>query len=103
MLDELYRDLHQHPELSGQEHRTASIAAERMRQAGLGVTEDVGGTGVVAVLENGPGPTVWLRADMDALPVQEQTGLDFFASLPATKPDRPLMTSTSTSRTTAVP
>ncbi|CAN5420142.1 M20 family metallopeptidase [soil metagenome] len=76
-LEDLYRDLHAHPELAFEEHRTAGIAAERMRALGLEVTEGVGGTGVVAVLENGAGATVWLRADMDGLPVQEQTGLDY--------------------------
>lgn len=76
-LDALYRDLHTHPELPFEEHRTAGIAAQRMRQLGLDVTEGIGGTGVVAVLHNGDGPTVWLRADMDGLPVQEKTGLDY--------------------------
>lgn len=76
-LEDLYRDLHAHPELGFEEHRTAGIAAERMRGLGLDVTEGVGGTGVVTVLDNGTGPTVWLRADMDGLPVHEQTGLDY--------------------------
>ena len=72
-----YRDLHQHPELSFQEARTSKILADAARKAGFTVTENVGGTGVVAVLENGPGPTVLIRTDMDALPVIEQTGLPF--------------------------
>lgn len=76
-LIELYKDLHAHPELGFVEHRTASILAERMSMLGLDVTEHVGGTGVVAVLANGHGRTVWLRADMDGLPVLEQTGLDY--------------------------
>ena len=76
-LAALYRDLHAHPELSFCEHRTAAIAAERLAAWGYDVTTGVGGTGVVAVLDNGPGPTALLRADMDALPVQEQTGLDY--------------------------
>ncbi len=76
-LADLYRDLHAHPELSLREHRTAGIIAERMRAASLEVTTGVGGTGVVAVLANGPGATVHLRADMDGLPVLEQTGLDY--------------------------
>jgi len=76
-LLDLYRDLHAHPELAFQEHRTAAIVAERMRALGLEVTEGIGGTGVTAVLTNGAGRTVWLRADMDALPVEEQTGLDY--------------------------
>jgi len=73
----IYRDLHQHPELSTQEVRSAKILADAARKAGFEVTEGVFGTGVVAVLRNGPGPVVMLRADMDALPVEEQTGLPF--------------------------
>ncbi|MXO68116.1 amidohydrolase [Altererythrobacter marinus] len=76
-LMELYRDLHAHPELSFQEVKTAAKLAARMRELGFTVTEQVGRTGVVAVLENGEGPTVMLRADMDGLPVVEQTGLPF--------------------------
>ena len=76
-LADLYRDLHAHPELSFAEHRTAAVAAARSRDIGCEVTEGVGGTGVVAVLRNGSGPTVMLRADMDALPVTEQTGLPY--------------------------
>ena len=76
-LEALYKDVHRHPELSMQEERTAALAAERLRQASFEVTTGVGGTGVVGVLRNGDGPTVMLRADMDALPVQEQTGLDY--------------------------
>ncbi|MCX5382860.1 amidohydrolase [Streptomyces sp. NBC_00083] len=71
----LYRDLHAHPELSFAEHRTAAEAARRAREYGYEVTTGVGRTGVVAVLHNGPGPTVLLRADIDALPVTERTGL----------------------------
>jgi len=76
-LMELYRDLHANPELSFQEHRTAALLAARARALGFEVTEGVGQTGVVAVMRNGDGPTVLLRADMDALPVVEQTGLPF--------------------------
>ena len=79
-LDELaalYRDLHAHPELAFAEHRTAGIVADRLRELGYQVTTGVGGTGVVGVLANGDGPTVLLRADMDALPVLEQTGLPY--------------------------
>ena len=76
-LRALYEDLHAHPELSFQEFRTASIAADRLRKQGWEVTEGVGGTGVVGVLANGEGPVVLLRADMDALPVKEQTGLPY--------------------------
>jgi amidohydrolase len=70
-LELLYRDLHEHPELSFQEERTASVLAARLAAAGLEVTTGVGKTGVVGVLRNGEGPTVLLRADMDALPVRE--------------------------------
>ena len=76
-LMETYRDLHANPELSFQELRTAKIMADAAREAGFEVTEKVGKTGVVAVLRNGDGPTVLIRADMDALPVTEQTGLPF--------------------------
>jgi amidohydrolase len=75
-LAELYRDLHRHPELAFAEHRTAGIVAGALRPLGYEVTEGIGGTGVVGVLANGDGPTVLLRADMDALPVVERTGLD---------------------------
>lgn len=76
-LRELYEDLHAHPELSFQEHRTAGILADRLRALGYEVTAEVGRTGVVATLANGPGPTVLLRADIDALPVTEDTGLSY--------------------------
>lgn len=76
-LADLYRDLHAHPELSFAETRTAGIVAERLRGLGFAVTEGVGGTGVVGVLERGDGPTVLMRADMDALPVREETGLPY--------------------------
>lgn len=80
----LYRDLHAHPELSGQERRTARVAAEWLRRAGWSVTAGVGGTGVVGVLRNGPGPTVLLRAELDGLPVLETTGLPFASTRTAT-------------------
>jgi hippurate hydrolase len=76
-LADLYRDLHQHPELSFAEIRTAAIVASRLRGIGFETTEHVGRTGVVGVLRNGPGPTVLLRADMDALPMAERTGLSY--------------------------
>jgi len=76
-LGELYKDVHRHPELSTEEERTASLAAGRLRGAGFEVTTGVGRTGVVGLLRNGDGPTVMLRADMDALPVEEQTGLEY--------------------------
>lgn len=74
---EIYEDIHAHPELSMQEHRTAGIAAGWLKKLGYAVTEGVGGTGVVGLLRNGDGPTVLLRADMDALPVEEATGLPY--------------------------
>ncbi len=86
-LEDLYRDLHSHPELSNQEHRTAAKAAEQLESAGFEVTTGVGGTGVVGVLRNGEGPTVMLRADMDALPVKEETGLPYASTVTATRPD----------------
>jgi amidohydrolase len=93
-LDELsarlagfYRDLHQHPELSLQEHRTAQRVAEALRPLGFEVTEQVGGTGVVGLLRNGDGPVVMLRADFDALPVEEQTGLPYASSVRAVGAD----------------
>ncbi|MFP2957413.1 amidohydrolase [Myxococcus sp. 1LA] len=76
-LDALYRDLHQTPELSNQESKTSAKLADRLRKLGYEVTPKVGGNGVVAVLRNGQGPTVLLRADMDALPVEEKSGLPY--------------------------
>ena len=76
-LMELYRTLHTNPELSLREYKSAARMAEEARKLGFSVTEKVGGTGVVAVMENGPGPVLMIRADMDALPVSEQTGLPF--------------------------
>ena len=76
-LEAIYKDLHAHPELSMQEVRTASIAAEKLAQAGYEVTTGLGKTGVVGLLRNGEGPTVMLRADMDALPIAESTGLSY--------------------------
>jgi hippurate hydrolase len=86
-LADFYRDLHQHPELSFQEHRTAQKVQEAITPLGLEVTAGIGGTGVVALLRNGSGPVVWLRADLDALPVQEQTGLSYASTARATNPD----------------
>jgi len=86
-LIELYQDLHANPELSFQEFETAAKLATRMRALGFEVTEGVGQTGVVAVMKNGPGPVVMLRADMDGLPVIEQTGLPYASTrtaIPAT-------------------
>ena len=72
---DLYIDLHQNPELSSHETQTAAKLAARLRSLGYEVTEGVGGTGVVAILKNGAGPTVMLRTELDALPVEEKTGL----------------------------
>lgn len=80
----IYRDLHANPELSFQEVKTAAKLAAEAKKLGFKVTEKVGGTGVVAVMENGPGPVVMVRADMDALPVIEQTGLPFASKVKAT-------------------
>ena len=77
-----YQDLHAHPELAMQEVRTAGILAARLKKLGYTVTEKVGGTGVVAVLRNGDGPTVLIRADMDALPLAEKTGLAYASKNP---------------------
>jgi len=85
-LEALYRDIHAHPELSMQEHRTGRAAAARLEQAGFDVTPEVGGTGVVGLLANGEGPTVMLRADMDALPVEEATGLPYASTARAIGP-----------------
>jgi hippurate hydrolase len=82
--EELYRDLHQNPELSHQESRTAAAVRERLSGAGFDITDGVGGTGLVAILRNGDGPTVLLRADMDALPVREATGLPYASTATAT-------------------
>ena len=81
-LEDLYRDLHSHPELSLAEHRTAGLLAQALRKSGYETTEGVGGTGVVGVLRNGEGPTVLLRADMDALPVTEETALPYASTVP---------------------
>lgn len=76
-LDALYRDIHAHPELGFHETRTAAVLAKQMRADGFEVTEHVGGTGVVAVYHNGPGPVVLVRTELDALPMEEKTGLPY--------------------------
>jgi len=86
-LVELYRHFHAHPELSLQETETARRVAEALDAAGYQVRTGVGGTGVVGVLENGPGPTLLIRGDMDALPVSEETGLDYASEVTALLPD----------------
>ncbi len=87
MLLELYKDLHAHPELSMDEVRTPRTLAPRIRELGFEVTENVGKTGVVAVMKNGPGPVLLIRADMDGLPVKEQTGLSFASNALGRLPD----------------
>jgi amidohydrolase len=82
-IEALYKDVHAHPELSMQESRTAGLAADRLRAAGYEVTEGVGKTDVVGLLRNGDGPTVMLRADMDALPIEEATGLPYASKVKA--------------------
>ena len=85
-LDALYLDLHKSPELSGREEKTAAKLADRLRRLGYEVTTGVGGTGVVGVLRNGSGPTVLLRTELDALPVEEKTGLPYASKVTSTDP-----------------
>ena len=79
----LYLDLHQHPELSSHETQTAAKLAAALRGYGYEVTEHVGGTGIVAILKNGAGPTIMLRTELDALPVEEKTGLSYASTVHA--------------------
>jgi len=87
----IYKDIHTHPELSGHEERTSAIIAKELRAAGCQVTDHLGkyeksdlkGYGVVGVMKNGDGPTVLVRTDMDALPVEEQTGLPYSSKVVA--------------------
>lgn len=83
----VYKELHAHPELSLQEEQTGMRLAEELRRAGCEVTPNVGGHGVVGVLRNGPGPTVLIRTDMDALPVREETDLPYASKCTITGPD----------------
>src|SRR5262249_34175352 len=82
----LYKHLHSHPELSFREVQTAARIAEELKKAGAEVTTGVGKLGVVGVLKNGPGPTVLVRTDMDALPVVEDTGLPYASRVHAPDP-----------------
>ena len=82
-IEALYQDLHRNPELAFNEHQTAKKLAERVKALGFEVTTGVGGTGVVAILKNGPGPIAMLRTELDALPVQEKTGLAFASTATA--------------------
>ena len=93
-LEALYIDLHRHPELSFQETRTAGVVAGALGALGIAFEEGVGRTGVVGVIRNGDGPVVWLRADMDGLPVEERTGLAYASTARGTDPagaDVPVM------------
>src|SRR5262249_40071742 len=87
-LDALYKHLHTHPELSLQEEATSARLAEELKKLGFEVTTGVGGHGIVGVLENGKGPTVLVRTDMDALPVTEQTGLSYASKVRVRVPSR---------------
>ncbi|NJD24615.1 MAG: amidohydrolase [Betaproteobacteria bacterium] len=79
-LTAIFKDIHQHPEIAFTERRTAAIVARNLKEIGFKVTGEIGRTGVVGVLENGPGPTVWFRADMDSNSVREATGLPWAAT-----------------------
>src|SRR5258708_38433792 len=92
-LTETYKHLHRHPELSHHEEKTSAYLAGELRKAGYTVTERVGkypdgsqAYGIVAILDNGPGPRLLIRTDMDALPVEEKTGLDFASTVRSTNP-----------------
>lgn len=82
-LFRLYADIHAHPELSGRETRTAALLASQMRDLGFTVTEQVGGSGLVAIFRNGLGPTVMVRTELDALPMEEKTGLSYASRVQA--------------------
>jgi hippurate hydrolase len=76
-LEVLYKDIHAHPELAFQEEKTAAKLAAEMRALGFEVTEKVGKTGLVAIYKNGAGPTIMVRTELDALPMEEKTGLPY--------------------------
>lgn len=82
-LEALYQEIHEHPEIAFHETRTAAVLAHQMQRLGFTVTERVGGTGLVAVYENGPGPTVLVRTELDALPMTEATGLPYASQDPS--------------------
>ncbi|WP_460775453.1 amidohydrolase [Microbacterium sp. GXF7504] len=86
-LEAIYIDLHRHPELSFQEVRTAEVIAGHLAGLGIPAETGVGGTGIVARIDNGDGPVVWLRADMDALPVEERTGLPYASTARGVDPN----------------
>jgi len=76
-LESLYKDIYQHPELSRREARTASLITSQLRNLGFNLYTNIGGHGVAGVLRNGPGPVMLLRAELNALPIKEQTSLSF--------------------------
>lgn len=82
-MEKIYKDIHSHPELSMQEKRTSQLAADYLKKYNWEVTTGIGGTGVVGLLKNGEGATVLLRADMDALPITEDTGLPYASTVKA--------------------
>ncbi len=86
-LEAVYIDLHQHPELSFQETRTAGVITTHLGDLGIEFEEGIGKTGIASVIRNGAGPVVWLRADMDALPVKEETGLAYASTARGTDPN----------------
>ncbi|MCR8897508.1 amidohydrolase [Gordonia sp. GONU] len=86
-LEELYQQIHQHPELSHQERETSTEVARQLRSFGYDVRDGIGGTGVVGILSHGDGPTVLMRADMDALPIREDTGLPYASTRTVTGVD----------------
>lgn len=83
-LEDLYKQLHQNPELSLQEENTSKIMAAELKNSGFEVIENIGGYGVVGILKNGKGPVVLIRADMDALPLEEKTGLPYASNVKGT-------------------
>src|SRR5690606_20190932 len=83
-VEKLYKHLHAYPELSFQEKETSKLMAEQLHELGFEVTENVGGYGVVGVLKNGKGPTILVRADMDALPIKEETNLPYASKIMTT-------------------
>jgi amidohydrolase len=85
-LEALYIDLHRHPELSFQETRTAGVVTRHLGELGIEFEEGIGKTGVAGIIRNGDGPVIWLRADMDALPVKELTGLEYASTARGTDP-----------------
>jgi hippurate hydrolase len=85
-LENLYTTVHRNPELSEQEEKTSALLASELKSAGFDVTTNVGGHGVVAVLKNGPGKTLLIRTDLDALPVKEQTGAAYASTTTAKDP-----------------